>query len=58
MILEGLAAIKDFKSIIYKRNEINALSIERLEPLFSKKIPHQLAELQIIDCKIHCVQIE
>ena len=57
-ILEGLAQIKDFKSIIYKRNEINALSIERLEPLFTKNIPHQLAELQIIDCKIHCVQIE
>ena len=39
-ILEGLALIKDFKSIIYKRNEINAHAIERLQPLFMKNIPH------------------
>ena len=39
-ILEGLTLIKDFKSIIYKRNEINALSIERMQPLFMKNIPH------------------
>ena len=57
-ILEGLALIKDFKSIIYKRNEINVHAIERLQPLFMKNIPHQLSELEIIDCKIHCVQIE
>ena len=57
-VLDGLYKVKDFKSIIYKRNEVNALSIERLEPIFSKNVPFQLSELQIIDCKIHCVQIE
>ena len=57
-ILEGLTLIKDFKSIIYKRNEVNALSIERLAPLLQKNVPFNLAEIQIIDCKIHCVQIE
>ena len=54
-ILEGLVKVKDFKSIMYKRNEINAFSIERLEPLLSKNIPYNLAELSIIDCRIHCL---
>ena len=44
-IIEGLTLIKDFKSIIYKRNEINRLSIERLEPLLAKSIPFNLAEI-------------
>ena len=54
-ILEGLVKIKDMKSIMYKRNEVNALSIERLGPLLQKNIPFNLAELSIIDCKIHCL---
>ena len=57
-ILKGLVLIKDFKSIIYKHNELNSLSIERLRPIFIKKVPNHLIELQIVDCKIHCVQIE
>ena len=52
-ILEGLVKVKDFKSIMYKRNEVNALSIERLGPVLKKNIPYNLAELSIIDCKIH-----
>ena len=58
MILEGLHKLKDFKSIIYKHNELNALAIAKLQPIFIKKVPNHLQELQIIDCKIHCVQIE
>ena len=57
-ILEGLALIRDFKSIIYKHNELNALSIEKFQPIFDKNIPHQLSDLQIVDCRIHCTQIE
>ena len=57
-ILEGLALVKDFKSIIYKHNEINALAISKFQPIFVKKVPNQLQELQIIDCKVHCHQIE
>mmetsp|Transcript_9076 Transcript_9076/g.11082 ORF Transcript_9076/g.11082 Transcript_9076/m.11082 type:complete len:120 (-) Transcript_9076:147-506(-) len=33
---------------------MNSLSVAKLEALFFKQIPDQLAELQIIDCKIHC----
>ena len=29
-ILEGLVQVKDFKSIIYKKNELNSLAIEGL----------------------------
>lgn len=29
-----------------------------MQPILIKKVPNQLQELQIIDCKIHCVQIE
>ena len=39
-ILEGLALVKDFKSIIYKHNELNALAISKLQPLFEKNIPN------------------
>ena len=57
-ILEGLALVKDFKSIIYKHNELNALAIAKLQPLLEKNIPNQLSELILIDCRIHCVQLE
>lgn len=45
IVLEGLANIKDFKSIIYKHNELNSLAIAKLEALFFRQIPNQLAEL-------------
>ena len=54
-ILDGLALIKDFKSIIYKHNELNELVISKFQPLFVKMFPNHLIELKIIDCKIHCV---
>ena len=34
LILEGLAKLHDFKSIIYKMNGINTNAINHLEPLF------------------------
>ena len=52
MILEGLAKLNDFKSIIYKMNGINSRSIENLAPLLQKRLPHHLEELKIIDCKM------
>lgn len=58
IVLEGLANIKDFKSIIYKQNELNSLAIAKLESLFLKQLPNHLAELQIIDCKINSAMIE
>ena len=35
-ILDGLVLVKDLKSIIYKLNEINELTVEKLQPLFVK----------------------
>ena len=58
VILEDLTQISDFKSIIYKHNELNLLAVAKLEALFLKQIPDHLSELQIIDCKIHCSVIE
>ena len=57
-ILEGLIKVKDFKSVIYKHNELNSRSIEKLGPLFWRRVPHHLTELHIIDCKIHPVALE
>ena len=57
-IVEGLTLIKDFKSIIYKHNELNALAVAKMEPLLLKYVPNNLSELQIIDCKIHTSTIE
>ena len=42
MILEGLAKLNDFKSIIYKMNGLNSNAIRNMEPLFMKRIPHHL----------------
>lgn len=58
IILDGLAKVKDFKSIIYKHNELNSLAVAKLEAIFLKFIPNQLMDLQIVDCKIHCSTIE
>ena len=58
MILEGLAKLNDFKAIIYKMNGINQKSIDSLGPLLSKRLPHHLEELKIIDCKMSGSLIE
>ena len=57
-ILEGLAKIRDFKSIIYKLNEMNSRAVQCLRPLFEKNIPNQLNELEIIDCRIDSSVLE
>ena len=57
LILEGLTQLKDFKSIIYKMNTVNARSILMLKPIFEKRLPNHLEELKIIDCKIHSSMI-
>ena len=53
MILEGLTHIKDFKSIIYKMNAINSLSLQKMIPILEKRLPMHLEELKLIDCKIN-----
>ena len=57
MILEGLAHLKDFKSIIYKMNTVNSLSLQKMVPIFEKRLPMHLEELKLIDCKINATLI-
>ena len=52
-ILEGLAKLKDFKSIIYKMNAISDLSLEKLRPMLLKRLPFQLDEIKLIDCQMN-----
>ena len=57
-ILEGVQKMKDFKALIYRLNSLNALSIEKLGPIFRNPIPHHLEEIQLIDCKTGATIIE
>ena len=47
-----MAKLRDFKSLIYKQNSLNKNSLLALRPVFEKRLPLQLEELKIIDCKI------
>ena len=52
-ILKGLRDIKDFKSIIYKMNAFNELSVQNLRPLLLKRLPNHLEEIKLIDCQMN-----
>lgn len=58
LILEGAVLIKDFKSLIYKSSEVTEVSLQALVPILEKRLPNNLAELKLIDCKINSTQIE
>ena len=51
-ILDGLLKMKDLKSIYYKNNELNSVSIQKMHRIFTRKIPYNLSKLHIIDCKM------
>jgi len=51
-ILRGLAQLNDFKSITYKRNVFDELSLQEIVPLLHKRLPNHLEELRLIDCTI------
>ena len=57
-ILEGIVKLKDFKALTYKQNALNALSIEKMEPLLRRGVPNHLQELQLIDVKMSPTTIE
>ena len=57
-ILDGCIKMKDFKALIYKMNSINALAIEKMGPIFHKRIPNHLEELSIVDCKMTATMVE
>lgn len=43
--------MKDFKSIIYKRNKLGPKSLATLPGLLNKTVPFHLDELKLIDIK-------
>lgn len=51
-IITGMAKLREFKSLIYKQNGLNQNSLMAMRPVFEKRLPLQLEELKLIDCKI------
>jgi len=51
-ILKGVLKLKDFKKIIYRYNVFAELSLNQLRILMARKIPNELEELRIENCKI------
>jgi len=51
-LLQAFCQFKDFKSIIYRQNELNEESLEWLRRLLAKGIPYHLQELRISDCRL------
>ena len=51
-LLSAFAQFKDFKSIIYRLNELHDEAVAGIAKLFEKKIPYHLSELRISNCRI------
>lgn len=51
-ILEGLAEQTNFKAVTYKKNSLDALSVQGLLRLMARPLPHNLDELRIINCRV------
>jgi Leucine-rich repeat (LRR) protein len=47
-----LRSLDSVKSIVYRRNDFQRLSIERIIPLLARKKPQNLEELRIVGCRI------
>ena len=51
-LLSAFSKFKDFKSIIYRHNELHEESLEGFCKLFKNKVPYHLEELRISACRI------
>lgn len=51
-LLQAFVQFKDFKSIIYRQNDLQDESLEILERLLTKGIPYHLNELRISNCHL------
>ena len=51
-ILTSLGELQDFKSIIYRKNEFGLQSAAAVHQLTAKRVPNQLEELRICNCRI------
>ena len=47
-----MSKLREFKSLIYKQNGLNQNSLLAMRPVFEKRLPMQMEELKIIDCKV------
>ena len=52
LMVQAFFKFKDFKSIIYRQNDLQENSVESLRHLLSKGIPYHLQELRISNCKL------
>ena len=51
-LLRAFCQFRDFKSIVYRHNELDEESLEVLLPLLKKGIPYHLQELRISSCRL------
>ena len=51
-LLSAFCQFKDFKSIIYRHNELHEESLVGLRKLFENKLPYHLQELRVSACRI------
>ena len=51
-LLSAFCKFKDFKSIIYRNNEVHEESLEGFSKLFENKLPYHLEELRVSACRI------
>lgn len=51
-ILSGIKKLKDFKKIIYRRNEFHVKSLAEFKGILSRKIPNHLEEFRLENCKV------
>ena len=56
-IIQGMSKLRDFKSLIYIKSAVNFASLAALKPVLEKRLPFNLEELKLIDCKISAAQI-
>ena len=50
-LLDALSALADFKSVTYSRNTFDLLSAKAMAKLLDKRVPCQLDELVISNCR-------
>ena len=51
-LLAAFCQFKDFKSIVYRHNELHEESLAGLLELFKNKVPYHLEELRVSACRI------
>lgn len=57
-IIKGIGLMRDFKSLIIKKEIMNQRCIDNMVTCLSRRVPYHLSEISIIDCKINPTLIE